>query len=77
MGMETALARAEAQAAAEDWAGHKRQCPRCTYRARIRDWEWLCPIGTVLRCRNIEAQAELAENRRLDKHPIAGQQSLF
>jgi hypothetical protein len=75
--METTLARAEALAAAEDWAGHKRQCPRCTYRARIRDWEWLCLDGMQLRNRGIETARALAENRRLDRLPVAGQQSLF
>jgi hypothetical protein len=77
MSLETTLARAEADAAAEDWRLHKRHCPRCAHRARIREWQWLCPEGMKTRDANVAAMARLAEERRLDRLPSPDQERLF
>ena len=75
--MQTTTARAVAEQAAAGWLGHKRHCPRCAYRARIRDWKWLCLDGAKLRDGHLAAAAELAEHKRLDREPTAGQEALF
>ena len=76
MSMETTKARANAEHAAQAWLGHKRHCPRCAYRARIRDWAWLCLDGMAARDAHLKAAAQLAENRRLDREPSAGQEAM-
>ena len=75
--METTKARADAEHAAQAWLGHKRHCPRCAYRARIRDWAWLCLDGMRLRDENVRASADLAESKRLDLLPAEGQEVMF
>ena len=77
MSLQATLARAEAEAAAERWLAHKRHCARCAYRARIRDWGWLCLDGARLREASTAAARDLAEARRLDKLPPPGQAALF
>ena len=77
MSLQTTLAMAEAAACEQEWAAHKRHCARCAHRARIREWQWLCPEGTKIRDAHVTAQAVLAENRRLDRQPSPGQGTMF
>ena len=77
MSLETTLARTEAGARELDWTLHKRHCPRCAHRARIREWSWLCPDGMKIRSAHMTAQARLAAERKADKAPVPGQATLF
>ena len=77
MSLETTLASSRARDAEQAWTLHKRGCPRCAYRARIREWSWLCLDGMKIRSAHVTAQAQLAEERRLDKLPAPGRETLF
>ena len=77
MSMEMTLARAEATAREQDWTLHKRHCPRCAHRARVREWQWLCPDGMKIRTAHVTAQARLAAERKLDRMPSPDQGALF
>ena len=73
MSYETTIANAKARAAEHDWKLHKRHCPSCSAAASARKWDRLCIMGDRLYRDHGAAQAELRENRKLDKLPIPGQ----
>ena len=74
MSYETTLANAKAKAAALDWKDHRTHCHLCAP-PRVRR-EDMCDVGIEIHDGHRSAQAELAENRRLDKLPIPGQGAL-
>jgi hypothetical protein len=77
MSYETSIARAVARAAEHEWKQHLAHCPMCTAAARGRRWDHLCDAGQRLHGEHRRAQAQLAEERRLDKLPIPGQGTLL
>ena len=67
MSLETSLASSRAREAEQDWTLHKRGCPRCAYRARIREWAWLCLDGMKIRSAHVTAQAQLSTGSAADE----------
>lgn len=76
MSLQTTLARATARATARLWRDHWYNCPVCERWVRRRMGNG-CTSGRLLRRDDQEAQAELAEQRELDKQPAPGQGELW
>lgn len=74
---ETREARELAQSAEADDRDHRRNCIDCTRATRQRREDARCQRGRELLKARREADAHLAEQRRLDKLPAPGQQPLF
>jgi len=74
---ETTIANAKARAAEHEWKTHRTHCGTCGPAASARKWDRLCATGAPLWAAKRDADRELAENRRMDKLPIPGQESLI
>jgi hypothetical protein len=74
---ETTIASAKARAAEHEWKAHRQGCAACTAGARARKWDRLCALGTTLHHNHRAARIQLAENRRLDKAPVPGQEAML
>ena len=78
MSYEMTIANAKARAAEHEWKQHRAHCAGCTAgTGRPRKPELMCQQGAALRLAHRAAQDELADNRRLDKQPIKGEQPLW
>jgi hypothetical protein len=74
---ETTEARIAEQYAANAWKYHRGGCPECAAAARARHWGELCQTGAEARSVHAVAAAILADNKRLDRMPIPGQEPIF
>lgn len=74
---QTREAREMAREAAASELEHRRNCVTCIRAVRQRRDAERCPGGGRLITAKREADAVLAEERRLDKQPIPGQEQLF
>jgi hypothetical protein len=77
MTLQTTLARAEARHWDDQWRDHRLHCPPCSAAVAKRRRNDLCPAGAEVREQRRLASRALAANRRLDKIPPAGQETLL
>lgn len=77
MSLQLTLANAEQRAADERWRWHKLGCPGCSSAQHSRKPEQMCSGGIVLYSDLKARERELAEERRLERMPLAGQEGLF
>lgn len=77
MSLETTQARAEAARAEREWNAHRGHCITCIRAYRAHKPREMCPPGPALYAELKQAQAELAEQRDLDRQPIPGQGTLW
>jgi hypothetical protein len=59
------------------WREHRDDCPACTKGQRTRDLTLCCKTGWAIYKQRRDAQAQLAEERKLAKQPVPGQADLF
>lgn len=77
MNLQLTMARSAAADADDRWRAHRRDCPKCSGAQRSRKLPEMCGAGSKLYADMKACQADLAEERKLAKLPMPGQEALF